>query len=164
MTALLLPATRFHMDELALFMRDSDTDECRYLAQATGRAVPGWSIRKDLHDAFDTHQVWVMLRGNDVMGAGGIRPHPGTPGHGIVWFLGTDLADREWRTMTRLARRFLEIEAPAYERISNIVPAHGRKRLKWLAHLGFDIGVAEVQLSGMGYVPFWQYPCHGPEG
>lgn len=166
MTFLILPATSYDVAELASFLRESDREEATFNAIVTGRYFePGWSIRADLERAFEDHDLWTISREDGaVVAVGGIRPNPSDPSEGIIWLLGTDLADRHWRELTRLCARAIACFSGPFRRFGNVLPKHMMKRRRWLEHLGFDISEGEAQLQTYGLVSFWSQSLTAPKG
>ena len=162
MTFRLWPSTRRDVQKLSSFMRESDRAELTFNAKATGRFGPGWSIHSDLEKAFASHELWSILKDVDVVAVGGILAAPHDPRTGIIWMLGTDLADTHWREMTRLCRRWLDMHLSRYDRVGNVLPTHMMQRRRWLEHLGFDMVESEAQLHVTGLVSFWQQSDTAP--
>ncbi len=150
----LLPSTAHDALFLARNLRASDVRETEFLARATDRFVAGWSVEADLRRALEIGRQWSFWHGDKLAGMGGVTPVLGD-GTGAAWFLGTPIADRHWREMTHACRRVLRIEGPRFHRMGNIVPAHMKKRIRWLEFLGFDISKNEAQVPLNGYVAFW---------
>lgn len=159
----LLPATRYDVQELAAFLRASDRSESEFTARAVGRWTSTWSVSADLVQALDG-EAQTLWWGCDVMGIAGIMPFTHDPKFGAIWFMGTDLADRYPRSMTRACRRFINARLPFFTRVGNIVPRHMPERLRWLKHLGFDFVPEEAQQIYQGHVIFLSQARHGPEG
>lgn len=163
MRALLWPATRGDVSQLAREMRAGDRDEVTAAACAVGRMDSDWTLEGDLLSTFDQHQMWSMWRGDDLLGLGGILPFDDLPDVGAVWFLGTRRADTHWRSMTEAADRFLRVFGKDFTNIGNMLPCSSLKRRKWLEYLGFDFIEGEAQLCLEGFDVFWLRPTPGPE-
>lgn len=152
------PATKHDVAGLIDRLRISDVDELAANARLTGKYGPGWSLRRQIELDLQDVDCWAMVIDGELAGLGGIHPLPEDPRIGAIWFLGTDLADTHWRTMTRLCRKFLSVHAPDYKMLGNIVPTYNEQRLRWLKYLGFDFDGDKAQLKRQGYVAFWLHP------
>lgn len=153
MNGWLRPATREDLHRLIRDMRPSDVRECTFNARATGRWHPGWTIAGDLVKAWPSHPHWAMDSDRGLIGMGGANPL--APGVAAIWFLGTRLADAEWRMMTRLCARFIAMKQAEFPRMGNVLPQGMATRRRWLAHLGFDFPAGEAQQGECGLVTFW---------
>lgn len=110
-------------------------------------------IRMAMMADFDQNDCWTLWINDEIACLGGIAPHPIDPRCGVIWLLGTKLADVYWREMTRFCKRFIELNQ-TYLVIGNILPSTEKKRMKWLLHLGFDIAPEKAEFSGVDYVRF----------
>lgn len=131
-------------------MRMSDRNELANAMRITGTNIYHRMITQCLSDNYVT--MWANKR---VVAIGGINAVPDNPKIGIIWLLGTKLADKYWRQMTRLCQTFIEEEKPNWDGFGNIVPTSSYKRIKWLQHLGFDILDLKAQIDFEGYVRFY---------
>jgi hypothetical protein len=159
---LVWPATAYEVEELLVKMRPSDRREITFCAHALGRAVRGWSLEAETRKACAGHEVWAGFYKGELMALGGIAPLPDQPCCGAIWFLGTDLADKEWRAMTRACKRLVGIMAEGWCWVGNVVPAGMAKRIRWLEHIGFDMLESQAQLASIGLAAFSLRP-HGPD-
>lgn len=147
---ILAPSTLYDVLELYKYMRESDRNELAYAIQTTGTDIYSQMITSCISDNYVT--MWANDR---VVAVGGINAVPDNSSIGIIWLLGTNLADKYWRQMTRLCQKFIETEKPNWEGFGNIVPTSSCKRIKWLQHLGFDILDLKAQIDFKGYVKFY---------
>lgn len=145
----LLPSTQADLTELELNLRVSDRNELAYIEQATRSA-----IFPQLKARCETDSYYTFFADDDVVCVGGITPAKGFHSVGIIWLLGTGLADTHWRPMTRMCRGFIEAHSLLWDRLGNVVPPNQKKRIKWLKHLGFDIESEKANISGHEFVQF----------
>jgi len=140
-------------------LRFSDCVELRKNAEAAGRWHEKWRIQDDLQKSLEVCQCWAMWDGPHLVGVMGARPWKGV---GIIWFLGTDRADKKWIGMTLACRRFKRFQHKHFEILGNFVPSFMKTRIRWLKHLGFDIQENQANVP-KGYVAFWSHADYGPE-
>lgn len=152
-----LPATLFDGETLLRNMRQQDIEEMHYCRYALGHDR---SRNEIVGKAFETHPVWAMLDGADLVALMGIDRFPETD-IGVVWVLGTDLFDSRWRAATRTCKAILPVFARDYRAVMNVVPAHMERKVAWLQHLGFDM--AELQAKHRGKMLFFSASFVGPE-
>ena len=149
------------MIELEFNLRMSDRVEVAYVQSATRSA-----IFPQLRERIETDSYYTFFRGNEVICVGGITPAKGYEENeiGIIWLMGTSLADIYWREMTRMCRNFLMAHCLFWDKLTNIVPADQEKRIKWLKHLGFDIEKEKAHISGHEFVHFYMDTSqYGPD-
>ncbi|MFD2175690.1 hypothetical protein [Rhodobacter lacus] len=149
------PSTAYDARELATFLRASDRAELAENARRLGTVKFPCDL---VQESFRKSLSWTLWRGDDVVGMGGASESP-KPGIGIIWFLGTDLADTHWRDMTRACRAVMRMEHERFPILMNVAPPGSDARLRWLSHLGFDIGKTEANGPLNGYVAFWSRRC-----
>lgn len=153
-----LPATRHDIEELVRRLRPSDRWETAAAAKASGRWSEDWSVANDLHELHARSTIWALWDGPMLVGLGGIAPHPAMPSFGIIWFLGTHLADSRWFGMTRACQRFIAAEKPRWRALGNMIPARLSRRRAWLEKLGFDFSGGEANQEDTGFVAFMSRP------
>jgi len=144
----LIPSTRADLRYLFRYMRPSDIREM-HINELSFQS----DIRSSMMNDFDQNDCWTLWINDEIVCLGGIAPHPIDPRCGIIWLLGTKLADVHWREMTRFCRKFIATN-DQYLVIGNILPTSEKKRVKWLKHLGFDIAKEKAEIGGVGYVHF----------
>lgn len=153
-----LPAGCYEVLELARLMRASDLSEVQFNAETSGAALdPGWSIQGDLLRAVGDRNVWCMWDGDEIAGCAGVADNKDDEGVGVIWFLGTKLADEKPYAMTQASRRFIRFQSKFWKILGNVVPAHMTKRVSWLETLGFDTRKVEAQEKARGYIAFWRF-------
>jgi len=156
------PSTRWDIGLTAEFLRNSDVVETILLAKQTGRYGPDWSLKEELLKAFDGDgEFWTMWIEDCIVGIGGLVPTQVQP-EAVIWFLGTDLADSQWRTMTRYCRKMKNKWSADGWLLHNVVPLSDRLRISWLRHLGFDIISERANDPFEGFVPFMSLPDKRP--
>ncbi len=144
---------------MELNLRASDKFEIAYLQNATNAP-----IFPQLRERVETDSYYTFLKGNEVVCVGGITPAKNDKSVGIIWLLGTTLADVHWRQMTRMCKGFLEAHGLLWNKLTNVVPSNQKKRIKWLKHLGFDIEKEKANISGYEFVHFYMDTSqYGPE-
>jgi|DEB0MinimDraft_12_1074336.scaffolds.fasta_scaffold19492_2 hypothetical protein len=163
MTSGIFPSTRWDIGMVCEFMRESDIDEVTQLAVQKGKNIASWSFKEDMFKAFEGNgEFWTIWIDDSIVGIGGLVPTH--VDKGLIWFLGTDLADSQWRTMTRQCKKMKTIwEANGWSTY-NIAPLNQERRLLWLQYLGFDIEMQKANDPFKGYVLFQsQSPYPAPQ-
>lgn len=143
-------------------MRATDREEVTFNAMATGRAGKGWTVEAEIRNSFNPQTFWAMTLKGHLMAVGGVASIPGTQA-GAIWLLGTDLADREWRALTRGTAAFIAMARKRWGWVGNVVPQHMAARQRWLQHLGFDMIENQAQLASIGLVAFCVAGPDGPD-
>jgi hypothetical protein len=138
-------------------MRPSDQEEIRISEAASGN-----NIYDNLCERVHLDYYFTLWRDDEIVAIGGITPSTWTNKVGIIWLLGTNLADKHWRSMTRFCRSFIDASRSEYEGIGNYVPADATKRIEWLSYLGFDINEQEAHISDYRFRGFYLDLC-GPD-
>ena len=146
----LLPSTQWDVVRLFETMRPSDVDEVLY-----SQAANGVDIKDLLLDRVGKDNYFTLWRNDEIVALGGITQTTWTPSIGVIWLLGSDLADKHWRAMTRACRAFILSNKTKWKGIGNHVPSHAAKRQRWLQYLGFDIANKEAQISGYKFKSFY---------
>ncbi|MGB1178348.1 MAG: hypothetical protein ACPG4J_03660 [Lentibacter algarum] len=155
----LLPSTPHDLRVLQLNLRPSDRSEIAYSQKVTHS-----NIFAQLYERVHFDNYFTLWRGNDVVAIGGITPSNWSPHVGVIWLLGTDLADRYWRQMTRICARFIDSSKCEWLGFGNVLPPDATKRIKWLEYLGFDIAPDKAHISGQEFVAFYMDTSeYGPE-
>lgn len=143
-------------------MRASDIMEVRTNAIMTGRMGPDWSLESDVRQGFTDGSCWSLWDGGELVGMAGVAVFPPVPQIGAIWFLGTDAADRKWRSMTRACKGIKPMLEQGFEYVGNVVPESMTRRIAWLEYLGFDIENDKANVAD-GYVAFWSHPQTAPK-
>ncbi|MFW6341410.1 MAG: hypothetical protein ACOC00_00130 [Halothiobacillaceae bacterium] len=77
--------------------------------------------------------------------------------YGIPWGVSTDEADRYPMSILRLGRMWIDIVAPFYPALLNVVHRDNRRSLRYVRALGFTIGDAEpFGPSGAMFHQIWR--------
>jgi len=151
------PSTLWDIGTVCECLRASDVDEVTELARLNGKCISNWSFKEDMFEAFaGKGEFWTSWIDDHIVGIGGMVPLENKTG--IIWFLGTDLADSQWRTMTRHCRKMKNGWTEDGWSLFNVVPINQPKRLAWLRYLGFDIKAEEANDPFKGYVTFSSLP------
>jgi hypothetical protein len=144
------PGTLGDVEAFLPHMRERDWVEIGYIQRAVGEGRPVWHVLVD--SARASGPFMVMLDGAEIVAIMGINEV--APRVGIIWLLGTDRFDTDWRRATRTCKRCLEVFGPDFDVLGNILPDYDAQLQRWIRHLGFDTGEREANFSDEGFVPF----------
>lgn len=148
---MLRPATDGDIDCLVRDMRPSDIEEVTWTGNRTKN--PG-DFADSLKEYRKNHGMDASWCSKGLIGCMGVAPVKTGSKEGIVWFLGTYLADEMPIAMTRDCAAWLGKNKKNWDWMGNIVPRNFAMRQNWLRVLGFDILDEDVLFSGHRFVPF----------
>ena len=72
----------------------------------------------------------------------------------LIWMLGTNTLNKEWRKFLRLSRSVSEYLVEGYDLVENVVPIDHTKTIQWLSWLGFAFGDMPTMVNGFECVRF----------
>jgi hypothetical protein len=76
-------------------------------------------------------------------------------GSGAPWMLGTDVLDRNSRSLMRLAPGYISVLQNEFSHLENFVDARNARSIRWLRRLGFSI--REPRRMGLSDVTFYRF-------
>lgn len=85
----------------------------------------------------------------------GLVPTSLLGGSGAPWMLGTDVLDRNSRSLMRRCRGYIQGMLTECSHLENHVDARNVRAIRWLKHLGFSF--RETRLTGEQRVPFYRF-------
>lgn len=157
---MILPATFFDAEQLALTMRQSDVEEWRWMSDWHGHPETP-PVVATLAVCVIRGNTWSVWDRNAYLGMiGVVRTETGA---GVIWFLGTDEADRRPVALTRECRRFAVSQARLHEWLGNVIPPHFSGRKRWLEAIGFDFEPNDDNDAAKPLVFSWRRSAREPE-
>lgn len=135
-------------------LRASDKLELWLNMKARGEPYTVMRTRQELLKVAQSEETWALWKDGELLGLGGIAQVPNMIGVGAIWFLGTDLADKNPMAMTRACKRFMRAFHKHWPSLGNVVPTCMSNRIRWLEYLGFDFSPEKANET---HVAFWSH-------
>jgi hypothetical protein len=140
------PPTPSDLDDLAARMREMDRKECELVA--------GLAPREALQQCVDGGEAATVAEvDGKVACIFGWTPASFLGADGYPWMLCADGIEKHARILLTCAPRFLGEMQGECERLSNVVHAHNRSAIRFLAWCGFSFGEM-LEVKGEPFIHF----------
>lgn len=145
----IVKATSEHAGYLQHRLRPTDIRECMISG-----ASPWAALHMPLADP--NGKTWTILINDEpacMYGISGISDEDDLYS-AVIWLLGSDLIDKEWRKFLRVTRQIVDHLQDQYDILENVVPIDHKKTIKWLSWLGFMFAHKPTVINGFSCVRF----------
>ena len=131
----LVEPTHQHLASVARRLRKIDRQELA----AVSAQDPYADI---LYSASVSDPCWVLTRNDVPIAVGGVAQHFDADELGVPWFLATDdISDSRVRFwLASKSKEFIGLLHERFRKLENFISAENSITIKWLTHLGFEIG------------------------
>lgn len=135
----LVPAQLTHIGPLARRIREIDLLECKVMGHSAKQALRSGLLHSTL--------CWTALLDGRPEAMLGVMTSSLLDREGVIWMLVSDEGAKQHRALVRLPAVVLPAIHKHYDILHNRVHSSNRRAIRWLEHLGFEIG-PEEQVRG----------------